>query len=241
MFYIKLDDNMDLVITVREPIYRGDNLNQKIRYLLPFKVEDIDILTAYVYLNYIRADGTPDVVPLERLEDRYNESYYQFTFPVEHKFTRYAGEICTWLQIYTGDPSNPITAKSGECVIRVQDSKDIDDYIGDTVLTAIYKLHKEVDDKADSHIYDKTTGELQLTSDGEPIGDVVVIKGGGSDDEGEDWSDMEDGDGTDSGDDTGSGDNTGGDNTGTGGNDNTGGSGSGGNSDSDFAPDWEPM
>lgn len=60
MFYIKLDENMDLVTTVREPLFRGDNLNRKLVYLIPLTVGDIDMLTAYVYLNYIRADGEPD-------------------------------------------------------------------------------------------------------------------------------------------------------------------------------------
>lgn len=44
MIYIKLDDSMNLVITVNEPIYRGDNLNQKIIYLIPLQVGEIDML-----------------------------------------------------------------------------------------------------------------------------------------------------------------------------------------------------
>ena len=38
MIYIKLDESMNLVMTVNEPIYRGDNLNQKIVYLIPLQV-----------------------------------------------------------------------------------------------------------------------------------------------------------------------------------------------------------
>jgi|GEM_PF-4246259 hypothetical protein len=93
MFYIKLDENMDLVTTVREPLFRGDNLNRKLVYLIPLTVGDIDMLTAYVYLNYIRADGEPDVVVLERMEEKYNESYYQYTFPVTCRLTKYSGEV----------------------------------------------------------------------------------------------------------------------------------------------------
>ena len=66
MIYIKLDDSMNLVITVNEPIYRGDNLNQKIIYLIPLQVGEIDMLTATPYLSYIRADGVADIVRLER-------------------------------------------------------------------------------------------------------------------------------------------------------------------------------
>ena len=54
MIYIKLDDSMNLVITVNEPIYRGDNLNQKIIYLIPLQVGEIDMLTATPYLSCIR-------------------------------------------------------------------------------------------------------------------------------------------------------------------------------------------
>lgn len=75
MIYIKLDDSMNLVITVNEPIYRGDNLNQKIIYLIPLQVGEIDMLTATPYLSYIRADGVADIVRLERQSEKYKEAY----------------------------------------------------------------------------------------------------------------------------------------------------------------------
>lgn len=145
MFYIKLEDSMDLVITVREPLFRGDNLNRKIVYLIPLKVGDIDVLSASVYLNYIRADGVADVVILERMEEMYNESYYQYTFPINCKLTKYPGEVCTWIQFFAGTPSNPNIQKTGECVLQIQSSKNIDDYLCDHQLTAIYQLQKQID------------------------------------------------------------------------------------------------
>ena len=93
--YIKLDEGMNLVVTVNDAIYRGDNLNRKIIYLIPLTVGEIDILTAKVYLSYIRADGVPDIVILERMDEKYKESYYQYTLPVTCKLTKYPGEICT--------------------------------------------------------------------------------------------------------------------------------------------------
>ena len=44
MIYIKLDENMNLGITVNEPIYRGDRMNQKAIYLIPKTVGEIDII-----------------------------------------------------------------------------------------------------------------------------------------------------------------------------------------------------
>ena len=51
MIYIKLDESMNLVMTVNEPIYRGDNLNQKIVYLIPLQVGEVDMLAATPYLT----------------------------------------------------------------------------------------------------------------------------------------------------------------------------------------------
>lgn len=149
MLYIKLDANMDLAITVNEPIYRGDNLKGKIIYLIPKTVGEIDMMTASVFLNYIRADGTPDVVCLEREETAYNDDYLQYTFPIGCRLTRYPGEVCTWMQIYTGSPSCPTVAKTGECMLQIQASRNMDEYVCDQQLTALYQLRKEMTDGFD--------------------------------------------------------------------------------------------
>lgn len=139
MFYIKLDHDMNLVVTSREPIYRGDHLNQKIIYLIPFQVGDINMAAATVYLSYIRADGTADIVLLKLMEDDYNESYHQYTFPVTCTLSRYAGEVCSWLQIYSGPAKHPIIAKSGECILHITGSKNMDEYISDRNFILIVK------------------------------------------------------------------------------------------------------
>lgn len=192
--YIKLDEGMNLVVTVNDAIYRGDNLNRKIIYLIPLTVGEIDILTAKVYLSYIRADGVPDIVILERMDEKYKESYYQYTLPVTCKLTKYPGEICTWLQIYTGTPSNPTISKSGECMLYVQESKNMDECLCDHQVTALYQLQKamesEVADidkdiakmtediakKADDIMYDDEGNYLQLTANGTPIGNQIDME-----------------------------------------------------------------
>jgi len=188
VFYIKLDENMDLVITVREPLFRGDNLNRKLVYLIPTMVGDIDMLTAYAYLNYIRADGVADVVVLERMEEMYNESYYQYTLPVTSKLTKYPGEVCTWMQIYTGTPSNPTIQKTGECMLQIQESKNMDDYLCDHQVTAIYQLQKQLEGGGSSggNSCDDTGGDTGDTPDWEDM------DGGTTEDTTiPDWEDMD--------------------------------------------------
>lgn len=189
MIYIKLDESMNLVITVNEPLYRGDNLNRKITYLVPKTVGEIDMLTASVFLTFVRADGIPDIVILERQKEPYNETYYQYVFPITCKLTMFPGEVCTWMQIFAGTPSNPTISKSGECMLYIQNSKNSDDYISDHKITAMYQLYaklteqdgklddvsNELASKADGLVYDSKEKLLTLTSDGEEIGESVDV------------------------------------------------------------------
>lgn len=149
MLYIKLDESMNLVVTKNEPIYRGDHMNQKITYLIPIMVGDIDMLQATVYLSYIRADGTADIALLVREEEAYNERYFKYHLPITSNLSRYAGEICTFLQIFSGPPRHPIIAKSGECMLRVIDSKNMDEYITDRNLRLIYEMQRYMEDKVE--------------------------------------------------------------------------------------------
>ena len=169
MFYIKLDTDMNLTITVREPLYRGDNLNRKIIYLVPVQIGEIDMLTAYVYLNYVRADGVADVAVLERMDKKYNESYYQYTCPT--------------------------VSTSGECMLQIRASQNMDDCLCDHHLTALYQIQKHMEEKlaelgesvdavasgkADNIVFHPEDSTLQLTANGVPIGDRILVstKGG---------------------------------------------------------------
>ena len=179
MLYIKLDEDMCLSITRNEPIYRGDIMNKQIIYLVPLKIGEIDMMTATLYLSYIRADGTADITLLKRLDEKYNERYLQYTLPITATLTRYAGEICTWLQVYAGPPHHPIIAKSSECILQVIASKNMDEYISDRNLSLIYAMQRHMEDKiekaekllseridakADNLIFDEETSTIQLVT-----------------------------------------------------------------------------
>lgn len=170
MIYIKLDESMTLAITVNGPIYRGDNLAEKIIYLTPKKLNEIDIAGgARLYLSYIRADGTADIILLDRMESLYNETFCQFTVPVTCNMTRYPGEVCTWLTVFAESPdrSKPVVAKSGECILRVMASKSMNDYLDDTKLTALYQMQRMIDENDPKNIERVDGGHASS----EPAGD----------------------------------------------------------------------
>lgn len=126
LFYIKLENDESLVITAKDTIYRGENLNQKIIYLIPRTVDDVDIMSSRIYLNYVREDGIADVVELEDVGVMYNERYYQYTLPINCKITNVAGNVSTWLH-FIPNSSEHIVAKSGECILTVNETKDVGD------------------------------------------------------------------------------------------------------------------
>lgn len=173
MIYIKMDSDSSLIITKNEPIYRGENLCKKITYLIPLAVGEINPENSFVYLCYIRADGVADIVLLNRSEEKYNESYYQYTLPVNCKLSKYPGEVCTWIQLFSGPPSSPTIAKSGECILQIMESKNIGDFLCDHQLTAIYEMQKAVSEKADNIVFDPEGKTLQLSSQGVLIGDAI--------------------------------------------------------------------
>ena len=197
MIYIKLGDDMALNITVNEPIRRGDNLSNKLTFLIPMQLRETDMLSAVVYLCYLRADGSPDIVRLERSEQTYNELYYQYTVPVSCKLTRYPGQVCTWLEVFSGSASNPTIAKSSECLLFIEDAKNIGDYLCGDQITVLYQIDSELGNKVDGLTYDKDSRKLSLTSNGVSISEPVVVP---SDEYMEDakaavedaWSDMTD-------------------------------------------------
>lgn len=209
MLYIKLNEDMSLTVTANEPIYRGDNLSRKAAFLIPATVGEVDMLTSAVFLTYIRADGTPDIEILERGEEAYNEDYYRYTFPITSRLSAFAGEVVLWLEIYSGEQTPPVIAKSGECVLRVRQSRCTGELISNGKMTALYQMYaklteqgaqiedinEELSGKADGLIYDAENETLQLSSGGEEIGESVsmsamvnrdeVIRFGDEDSEGE--------------------------------------------------------
>lgn len=145
MTYIKLMDDMRLVITQADTIYRGDNMSAAITFLLPLKVGELEVKASTVFLSYIRADGTPDIILLEPKSEMYDQNHHMYVMPVTCKLSRYPGSVCMWLQFYAGDSAHPEVKKSGECTIRILESKNLDDCFADHQLSVLYQLKKKID------------------------------------------------------------------------------------------------
>ena len=145
MTYIKLLDDMRLIVTWADEIYRGDNMSSAIPFLFPLRVGTIDVAASTVFLNYIGADGVPDTVILEPCERMYDDRHYQYAIPVTCKLSANPGEVTMWLQFYTGDAEHPTIKNSGECKIRILDSQDIDGCDHEDQNTVIYQFKENIE------------------------------------------------------------------------------------------------
>lgn len=145
MTYIKLMDDMRLVITQADTIYRGDNMSAAITFLLPLKVGELEVKASTVFLSYIRADGTPDIVLLEPKSTMYDPNHHMYVMPITCKLSRYPGEVFMWLQFYAGNSALPEVKKSGECTIRILESRNLDDCFADHQLSVLYQLKQKID------------------------------------------------------------------------------------------------
>lgn len=145
MTYIMLDADNKLVVTKMDSIYRGENLSKKITFLIPKMIGDVAVSETTVFLSYIRADGTADIAVLIPSSELYNSEYYQYVIPVTCRLSRFPGNVRMWLQFYSGSVNCPDTIKSGDCVIHILNSDNIDHCLDDHVLTALYQLKVKLD------------------------------------------------------------------------------------------------
>ena len=149
MTYVKVNDELDLAITEAEPIYQGENFSKSVTFIVPKIVSELDIKSTIAYLVYIRADGHPDIVYLEREEEDYNDDYYQYIVPIPETVTRYPGEIVFWLEFFAGLASNPTVLRTGTSGLHIIEHPTVTDSLTDSQVTAIYQLSARIIDTED--------------------------------------------------------------------------------------------
>lgn len=195
--YIKLDENMNLAVTINESLYRGDRRNRRIIFLIPHTIGEVDAVSSTIYMNYVRPDGTTDVALLIKSEVPYNAVYDQYIIPVKGALTHVAGDVVMWIEFYneTSD-EKPVIAKSNEVIIPILDAQDVGTPAGlededDTQLTIFQQLLEALEHKADDLSYNEETNELRLKSGENEIGSGVTVAGGGEPDS-DYWHGMDD-------------------------------------------------
>ena len=100
MYTIIMTSGKELIATVKQNIYQGDNNIDKIHFLLPQYYNAIDLSKCIISVNYIYPDSSGNVEKLTLSKDLY-KGKLEYFLPIDSKFTKEVGLIEVFLTITT--------------------------------------------------------------------------------------------------------------------------------------------
>lgn len=177
MYAIKMRSDKELETTVHCTIYQGEKNSDALVFLVPREYNGYNIAECTMLLRYILPDGTGRSEKLDMYPLPYNDDYYKFQLSVDSRFTECPGDIELWLSALNF--TDEIILKSGTTEVSVTGSKNIVNYLPPEDLDQLDRMAAQIDrlekNKADNLLYDSEQMALQLTSNGDLIGDPVCI------------------------------------------------------------------
>lgn len=193
MYTIVMRDNKMLETTIKTSIFQREKLADKIQFLLPQTCGDLDIANCTAVLKYM---DQLDVAHVEVLtmDDELYKGMLRFVLPLDTKITQYAGDIkvritLTHVDLDTGvqqvmhTGATTITIKKMEDYFHFNPDKSLEfiDQLLGKMDTRIQFMQEYLDffgeGKADDvmRVDDEDGAKIQLTSNGNPIGNPVSI------------------------------------------------------------------
>lgn len=181
--YIKMEEDKNLIITVPTSIYQGESNAGSICFLLPQIQEDVKLADCAVFMRYILPDNTGRSEALHFEPETYR-GYLKYTTLASTKFTAISGIVKIW--IIAMNDTDMIVLKTGEVDVEILPSRSIGQYLPPESLEQIDQLTLQVKalqkTKADNIVFHKDNHTIQLTANGAPIGDQIVVSSGSGED-----------------------------------------------------------
>lgn len=197
MYVILVNDDDTLYGSHKERIMQRSKLTETLCFVAdPIYRNTHDMTNATVLLEYVLpASRKYETVILELCEERYNNCYLQYKLPFDTNITSERGSVelqltFAWTELDEHGKGVQHVRKTSPTTIEIIPIAAWSDIIPDSALSAIderlIKLDAQMrglneymdvldDNKADNIKYDKDSNELQLTSNGNVIGDKVVL------------------------------------------------------------------
>lgn len=196
IYTIIMNSDKSLTTSVRTTLYQREKFVDKIQFLLPQKYvpKDLSIRDCTIILKYTDQGNVAHAIELIPDEELYKE-HVRCELDVDLRFTRFAGDIIMYLDFLKLNSDNGIYESiltSGETTITIQPRSDLFAYCADESLDIINKSILELKAKQEAQDLIATTYEnskadnilktvdgnnikVQLTSNGNPIGDEISI------------------------------------------------------------------
>lgn len=193
MYTIVMGQDKSLITTVKETIYRREKLVDKIQFLIPQKYNDINLSDFTAILKYLDQTDTAHSEILVKDDELY-KNHLRFTLPIDTNITKYDGDIHIRITLskIDAEAQKQYVLHTGETTISVLPLSDYYAFVNDESLEFVDQIVGKLESKIDAvekiaETYDKEKADnlsyednkLQLTSNGEKIGNAVVITSGG--------------------------------------------------------------
>ena len=199
MYIIIVENDNSLYGSQKRRIMQREKLVNTLWFLVPQYYNGFDMSQCTVTMRFMLPISKEfKTETLELSNERYKEDYLKYTLPVDSYLTKEFGNIelnLTFTMLDVDDNGKAVqrVRKTDNHLLYITPIPDWDSVVPDEALAAldqriikldaIQKSIKEqnqviVDTKADNIKYNTDTNELQLTSNGNVIGDKVVINAG---------------------------------------------------------------
>jgi len=177
LYVIKMNTDKSLMTTIKSTIYQYERNADTLVFLIPKFYENDNMADCMMLLRYILPNGEGESEEIEMEPEPYNDNYYKYHLPVNTGITAEVGIIELWLTAI--NMQDNVVLKSGTLTIEVEPSKDIQEYLSEESLNQLDKLEAKVAElelkKADNILFNADDSTIQLTANGTPVGDKVVV------------------------------------------------------------------
>lgn len=192
MYTIIMNSDKSLTSTITTTLFQRENLVDKIQFLFPEFYDDIKLSDFTATLKYIDQANIPHAEILLKDESLYKNKI-RFTLPIDTDLNTYAGDIQIRITLtkVDMDEKKQYVLHTGEAKITISPLKDYYTFVPDESLEFVDQLVGSLTSKIEAteklaEAYDKNKADnityegnkIQLTSNGQKIGDSITIIGG---------------------------------------------------------------
>ena len=177
MYTIIMNDDKQLITTVRKTIYQRENMVDNIQFLFPEFYENINLSDCTAVLKYIDIGNELHSEILSKDSELY-KGKVRFILPINTKLTRFAGNVIIRISVTKINTTTGVVSevlKTGECVISVLPDNTI--IVSDDLTEKLATLESQIAELSNSQVDDLslTNDLLQVTANGVTKGDGVKI------------------------------------------------------------------
>ena len=103
MYTVLMDSNKSLITPKKITVYQGENLVDKINFIIPKMYNNVDITNFTVSMRYVLPGNVMRVENLTKSSETYNDTHDCYGLPLDNKLTTHAGNIVLSLLISKKD------------------------------------------------------------------------------------------------------------------------------------------